>query len=324
MKTKWIDFYGKRFIYFVITGVIMLAGIVAMFVNGVQLDIQFKGGAIIKYLSATTLDVEKAENVAEQTLNRQVQGQISKDLLSGEDRLVLNLAGNAGLDAADQDKLDAALKEAFPEAKLTLSDSSVVQPFFGRKFLTNGILAIALAAATIVVYVWFRFRRIHGLSAGVMALVALLHDLLVVFFTCVVAKIPLGDSFVAIALTIIGYSINDTIVIYDRIRENARLDRHMPADELVNKSVTQSLGRSINTNAAVFVSILMVYIFAMAGSIESIINFALPMTIGTISGCYSTVCIAGPLWAMWQMRRKPNNHHPAKKPAKAQPKLKKA
>lgn len=324
MRTKWIDFYGKRLIYFIISGAIMLAGIVAMFVNGVQLDIQFKGGAIIKYLSATELDVSKAEDIAKNTLNRQVEGQISKDLLSGEDRLVLNLAGNAGLDAADQDRLDATLKEAFPDAKLTLQDSSVVQPFFGRKFLTNGVIAIVLASVMIVVYVWFRFRRIHGLSAGVMALVALLHDLLVVFFTCVIAKIPLGDSFVAIALTIIGYSINDTIVIYDRIRENARLDRHMPADELVNKSVTQSLGRSINTNAAVFVSILLVYIFAVSGSIESIVNFALPMTIGTISGCYSTVCIAGPLWAMWQLRQKPNKKNPAKKTTKAQPKLKKA
>ncbi len=319
MRDKWIGFYEKRFVYFIVSGAIMLAGIIAMFINGVQLDIQFKGGAIIKYNSKTEINISQAEDVAQTALNRQVDAQLSKDLLSGDNRLVLNLAGNAGLDAADQDKLDTALKAAFPDAQLSLSDSSMVEPFFGRRFLTNGMLAIALASTMIVLYVWMRFRRIHGLSAGVMALVALVHDLLVVFFTCVIFKIPLGDSFVAIALTIIGYSINDTIVIYDRIRENARLDRHMPPDVLVNKSVTQSLGRSVNTNLAVFVSVLLIYIFAVGGSIDSIQSFALPMTVGTISGCYSTICIAGPLWAMWQKRTK----HPHKPAPKAQPKLKK-
>jgi preprotein translocase SecF subunit len=299
-----IPFYEKRFIYFAISGLVMLAGIAALFINGVKLDIQFKGGAILKYAYVGEIDPDKAAETAADTLNRLVDTQVTQDLLSGENKLVLNLAGNTGLDATDQKKLDTALKDEFPEANMSLSESSMVEPFFGRRFLENGILAIALASALIVLYVWMRFRKISGLSAGVMALVALLHDLLTVFFTCVIFQIPLGDSFVAIALTIIGYSINDTIVIYDRIRENARIDRKMPVDQLVNKSITQSLSRSINTNLAVFISVLLIYIFAFAGGIDSIQRFALPMVVGTVSGCYSTVCIAGPLWAMWQKRNR--------------------
>jgi len=155
----------------------------------------------------------------------------------------------------------------------------------------------------VVIYVWIRFRRMGGLSAGVMALVALLHDILIVFFTCVLLKIPIGDSFIAVALTIIGYSINDTIVIYDRIRENSRTYKKLPVDTITDLSINQSFTRSVNTNLAVLISVSAVYILAFSHSIDSIQNFALPMAIGAISGCYSTICIAGPLWVMWQKRK---------------------
>jgi preprotein translocase subunit SecF len=299
-----IRFFEKRYIYFAVSALLLLTGIVALFLNGVQLDIQFKGGSILKYTYSGELDADRAADIAGGALHRLVDAQETKDLATQAHKLVLNLSGNTGLDASDQEKLDAALKAAFPGTNLLLSESSMVEPFFGKRFLTNGITAIALAAALIVLYVWFSFRKIAGLSAGVMALVALLHDLLMVFFTCVLFKIPIGDSFIAVALTIIGYSINDTIVIYDRIRENARIDRKMPASMLVNKSVTQCLSRSVNTNLAVFISVTLIYIFAAGGGIDSIQRFALPMMVGCVSGCYSTVCIAGPLWAMWQMRGK--------------------
>lgn len=299
-----IRFYEKRYIYFVVSILLLLTGIVALFVNGLQLDIQFKGGSILKYTYSGELDASHAADAAGGTLHRLVNAQVTKDLVTGQNKLVLNLSGNTGLDAADQDRLDTALKAAFPAAGLALSESSMVEPFFGRRFLQNGILAVTLSSALIVLYVWVRFKKISGLSAGVMALVALLHDMLMVFFTCVVFKIPIGDSFIAVLLTIIGYSINDTIVIYDRIRENARIDRKLPVDQLVNKSVTQSLSRSINTNLAVFISVTLIYAFASGSGIDSIQQFALPMMVGTISGCYSTVCIAGPLWVMWQKHKR--------------------
>ena len=160
-----------------------------------------------------------------------------------------------------------------------------------------------LLAESNTVLTWFRFKRIGGLSAGVMALVALSHDVLIVFFTCVLFKIPIGDSFVAVALIIIGYSVNDTIVIYDRIRENSKSHPDVAVETITDLSITQSITRSVNTNIAVLISVSMIYILAVMNSIDSIQSFALPMAIGSISGCYSTICIAGPLWVMWKKHK---------------------
>ncbi|MCX7614556.1 MAG: protein translocase subunit SecF [Clostridiales bacterium] len=302
-----IHFYEKRFIYFAISALIMLAGIVAIFINGVQLDIQFKGGAIITYAYTGDVNSDDAAKFVQDKLGRTVSAQVTKDVATGEKRLVLNLAGSYGLEASKKGELDTALKQKYPSANLTPSKTSMVEPFFGKKFLTNGIIALILASVLIVFYVWLRFRRISGLSAGVMALVALFHDLLMVFFTCVLFKIPLGESFVAVSLTILGYSINDTIVIYDRIRENARFEKKLAVEELVNKSITQSFARSINTTLTVVISLVIIYVFAAMHGIESIEAFALPMTIGAITGCYSTICIAGPLWVMWQKHQQKYN-----------------
>ncbi len=138
-----------------------------------------------------------------------------------------------------------------------------------------------------------------------MAIIALFHDAFVVTAAFIVFKIPLNDSFIAAILTIIGFSINDTIVIYDRIRENRSLmGRNVSPEELVDTSISQSMSRSINTNIAVFISITIVYVFAAIYDIKSIKDFALPMMFGTASGCYSTICIAGPLWTMWQNRKR--------------------
>lgn len=308
-KNNIISFYKKRWIFFAISLVIIISGVIAMFVNGVQLDIQFKGGAMLKYSYAGEIDTEAASNVVYELLDRPVTAQTTSDFGSGKELLVLNIAGDYGLDAGDQAKVDAALKEQFPNQSVALSESSVVQPFFGQKFLRNGLLSLAISSILVVLYVWIRFRRMGGLSAGVMALVALFHDVFLVFFACVLMKIPIGDSFIAVALTIIGYSINDTIVIYDRIRENERKYKKIPIDTLTDLSITQSISRSINTNLAVLISISAVYILAFSHNIDSIKNFALPMAIGAVSGCYSTICIAGPLWVTWKKRTEPKGKY---------------
>jgi preprotein translocase subunit SecF len=295
-----IRFYKKRWVFFSISLAIILLGVIMTFVNGIQLDIQFKGGAILKYNYDGEINADKAADITADITNRVVSTQVTTDLASGQKRLVINIAGNYGLDAKVQQKLDDALKDEFPDTGLTLAESSMVEPFFGRMFLRNGIFAILLASFFVVIYVWIRFRKIGGLSAGIMALVALLHDLIIVIATCIVFKIPIGDSFIAVALSIIGYSINDTIVIYDRIRENNRLYPRLSIEEITDLSITQSMTRSINTNLAVVISVSLTYILAFANSLESIQSFALPMATGSISGCYSTICIAGPLWVMWK------------------------
>lgn len=293
-----INFYKNRKIYFTISALIMVVGIVSLFINGVDLSIQFKGGAIIKYSYEGEIDANLAAKKATEILNRNTEVQLTDDLATHSKKLVLNLSGNSGLEAKEQDKLDQALKQEFPKANLTLAESNVVEPFIGKRFLTNGITAIALTSLFIIIYVRFRFKKISGTSAGVISLIALLHDILLVFFTFVIFKMPINDSFIAVTLTIIGYSINDTIVVYDRIRENQPYFQKKTFEELVDTSINQSLARSIKTSVTTAACILVVYILAFLYNIDSIKTFSIPMLLGIISGAYSSVCLAGPMLVM--------------------------
>jgi SecD/SecF fusion protein len=303
-NNRVIGFFKKRWVFFIASLSIMAIGIAGMFIRGVNLDIQFKGGALLKYNFTGEINEDTAAEVVSKMLdNRPVTPQITTDFSTNDKRLVLNIAGNYGLEANVQQKLEETLIKEFPNANLKLSESSMVEPFFGKKFLRDGIIAVILAFICVMFYVWIRFNKIGGLSAGLMALIALFHDVLIVFFTFVLFNIPIGDSFIAVALTIIGYSINDTIVIYDRIRENSNHNLKLSVDQITDLSISQSMSRSVNTSVAVLISIGMIFILAVVNSIESVQSFALPMAIGSISGCYSTICIAGPLWVMWKKHK---------------------
>lgn len=298
-----IKFYKNRKIFFAISLIVIFVGIVSLFINGVNLSIQFKGGAILKYSYTGDIDVAKVEQKATEMLNRNTEVQLTEDLATHSKKIVLNLSGNSGLEAGEQEDLDKALKEGFPEANLTLAESNVVEPFIGNRFLMNGLIAIALTSLFIIIYVRFRFKKISGTSAGVIGLIALFHDVLIVFFSFIIFKMPINDSFIAVTLTIIGYSINDTIVIYDRIRENQPYYTKKPFEELVDTSINQTLSRSIKTTVTTALSILVVLILAYIYNIDSIRTFAIPMLIGVISGCYSTVCLAGPMLVMWHNKK---------------------
>lgn len=299
-----INFYKNRYIYFSISIAFIIIGIVFLFINGVSLDISFKGGAILTYTYDGSIDTDDAAKIISDKMGRNATVQITSDLSSNEKKMIVNMAGNEGLSVSEQTKLDSVLSENFKANNPKLLSSNTVEPFIGKRFLRNGILAILISSVLIVFYVWYRFITISGLSAGVMALVALLHDCIMVFFTFVIFKIPLNDSFVAVILTIVGYSVNDTIIVYDRIRENKKLDGGESIDVLVNKSITQTMSRSINTGATTLTGALIIFIFAYINNIESIVSFALPMAVGLVFGCYSSICIAGTLWTMWQMRKK--------------------
>lgn len=298
-----IKFYKNRKVFFAISLIIMIIGIVSLFTNGVNLSIQFKGGAIIKYSYTGEINADQVEDKATEILKRNTEVQLTDDLATHSKKVVLNLSGNSGLEAGEQEKLDAALKEEFSEANLTLAESNVVEPFIGNRFLVNGMTAIALTSLFIIIYVRFRFKKISGTSAGVIGLIALLHDVLIVFFSFVILKMPINDSFIAVTLTIIGYSINDTIVIYDRIRENKPYFEKKSFEELVDTSINQTLSRSIKTSVTTGLSIVIVCVLAYIYNIDSIKTFAIPMFIGIISGCYSTVCLAGPMLVMWHNKK---------------------
>lgn len=310
-EVKIYPFFKHRKIYYTISACIMTIGIIMTFINGITLDIQFKGGTLLKYAMSETIELDPngAANLVEQALNGRITtGQITTDFATGEKRLVLSMAGGMAMSNEELRQVTESLKQQYPEQEFELDSTNNVSPFFGQKFLKNAIISISLSAVLIILYVWYSFRKIHGLSAGVMSLVALLHDVFVAFFTFTIFRIPIGDSFVAVALAILGYSINDTIVIYDRIRENTRNSKNMPIEDIVDKSISQSFTRSLNTNLAVFTSLVILYVFAALNGLDSIVSFALPMAIGSVSGCYSTICIVGPLWSSWEKRKQNVSH----------------
>lgn len=297
------SFYKHRYWFFGLSILLILIGVLTAVFAGIELDIEFRGGSILNYSFDGTVDLRIAEDVISEAIGIKVNCQETVSLGGQTTCLVINVAGNEALSTESQTKLEQALQKAFPDTKFQLQEASLVDPFIGRELLKNGILAIAIASVLIVAYVWFSFRSISGPSAGVMALIALFHDVLMAFFVFVVMRIPLNESLVAVVLSILGFSINDTIVIYDRIRENQRLYKgKMPLPELVDLSINQSLSRSINTSLCTFGAVAIAYIFAVIYNIDSIKEFALPMMIGLISGSYSTICLAGPLWVMWKTR----------------------
>lgn len=302
-QKRVLGFSRKRKWILVFTCFVLLSGTAISAANGMKLDTQFTGGVILKYTYAQETDTEAIRSEVEHELGRPVSVQTSEDTLTGEKKLVLTLAGNEGILPEEQGRVTALLNERGGD--FALSETFAVEPYIGAKALRNSVKAVVLSALFIIIYIRLRFSSLSGLAAGVSAVLALLHDILIVVFVFGIFRIPVNDAFIAVALTIIGYSINDTIVLYDRIRENMKeAGQKTSLPELVDRSITETLGRSVNTALTVVMSILIVYIFSVVYRIESIQVFSLPLLAGLISGCYSSVCIAGPLWAYWEERKK--------------------
>ena len=300
-----IDFYKNKKWYFALSILLMVIGIVAIFVRGVQLDIQFTGGTKITYNYPGDLDIDSAKKKVQAVTDRIVSTQKSTASNDDSSSLIVSLAGRESLSTAELDAIDKVVLESYADNKIERASTSNIEPYIGAKFLRNGIIAIVLAIVLITIFVTIRFKIISGFSAALTALIALFHDVLVVFFVFVVLGIPLNDGFVAVALTILGYSVNDTLVIYDRIRENKRLyGDKLTRAELVNKSINQCLRRCVNTSILTFTSMLLVFIFALVNNITSVVNFALPLMIGILSGCYSSICLAAPLWVCFKGNNK--------------------
>ena len=298
---KNYNFVGNLKRALLISGIIMLVGVICLCIFGVKLDISFKGGTRIQYSYTEAPDLAKLEAAAEDVLKGDVE--IANDD-SGDTKLVtITLTKNISSD--DQETLHARVKKDFPDSKMEVFNSNTLSASMGTKFLLRCLLALGLAAVLLIVYVGFRFRKIGGIPAGVSALIALLHDLLIVFFTFVIFGIELDNNFVAVMLTILGYSLNDTIVIFDRVR-TLRRRSDAPLEEVVNESLHHVLRRTIVTTVTTCVAILAVLGVALAMGVDSIISFALPMLLGAISGSYSSLFLSGPIWVRWMNARAKN------------------
>ena len=293
-----IKFYSKRMIYYIISATLIVAGIIGVFVRGVKLDITFSGGAKLTYsYTGNTLDTAAIEKLVKDTLGRDSTAQNATGYQTDDQSLIISLSGTKSLTTEEQDKLYDALSAKYADSKIEQGSTTNVEPAIGRRFLLRGLAAIGLAALFIILYVSFRFSVVSGFTAALTALIALLHDIAMVFFVFVLFGIPINDGFIAVVWTILGYSINDTLVIFDRIRENKKFfGNKLYIVELVDKSIGQSLTRTINTSLMSSAALVLVLIFGMIKGLDSIVNFALPMLIGIISGCYSSSLLAPCLW----------------------------
>lgn len=180
---------------------------------------------------------------------------------------------------------------------------SNVSPSVGREMLKDGLIAILIASVFMIIYIWIRFKAISGLSAGVMSFAALLHDVVIMFLVYCIFNFTINESFIAAVLTILGYSINNTIVVFDRIRENMGADRSRSIKDTVNLSIRQTFKRCIITTLCVLSSLIILYIFASANALSTIVEFAFPLIIGNICGFYSSVFIAPNLWALYKEKK---------------------
>ncbi len=311
-KNPNIHFFANRKKFFIGSSVAIAAIVVVALVGGVTMDVEFRGGAVITLGYEGTIDTQEIQGVIGDAVGQSNMTLQTGTNIAGTQTLTVTLPGSTTLSTDQLDNLLATLNETYPDNAFTQNQVSNVNPTIGGEFLAKSVVAIITAAVLIMAYVAWRFRRIGGLSAGAMAVVALLHDMFIIFGVFVVMRIPLNGNFIAAMLTILGYSINDTVVIYDRIRENSALyGKKMALPELADLSVNQSLARTLMTTITTCAALIVLCIVSLIFRLNSIFTFALPLLFGMISGVYSTICIATQLWVSWRVR----SRTPSKKKA---------
>lgn len=294
------DFIKSRKIWMAIYALIIIAGIVVFAIFGANLSIDFKGGATFEYSFTGDIDLEKAEQIVEEALNKKVNVTESTGYTTNAKTLVVSLATDESVSVEAQENLETKLNETFKDNKIELSSSNSVSPSIASNFFLKCLVAVVLASLLVILYVGIRFRKIGGVSAGIFALLALLLDCIMAFCVCIFFRLEIDSNFMSVILTTLGYSLNDTIVVYDRIRENTKLYPEMGLRERINLSINQSLGRTIKTTLATFLAIIAIVIVAEFFGLSTLRSFAIPMAVGILSGCVSSICLSSPLWYSWR------------------------
>lgn len=313
-KTFNIDFWGKRKIFFGISIALIAIGLIFNIIVGTKLDIQFAGGAMIKYeVTGGEVSADEVSKIVKDEIGRDSTVTVNEVLGSEEGGLqvTISFAGNQALTIDEQREVADVLTEKYDKLSFSVIESSSVDPTMGAKFFQKCLVCLLITFALLLIYIGFRFKNIGGLSAGLTALAALLHDVLITYFVFVIFGMPINDVFIAVILTILGYSLNDTIVIYDRIRENKRImGGNTEPSELMNLSLNQTFKRSILTSVTTFLALLVVFIVATLYGLTTVVSFALPMMVGVAIGCYSSLVIAAPLYTMWQYKKRNSKKTP--------------
>ncbi len=289
--------------------VFCIIGIVFAFVwGGINLSIDFKGGTRIAYTYDGGVDFS--------TVETEVEAAIGKDVIVSENvglsdesakTLIITLVGEDAISTDDQMAIEDAILEVYPECGCEFSESKSVSPSLAGAFFLKCIVGVVIAGALVTVYVGIRFRKIGGVSAAITAFAALFLDVFVAFFTCTIFNLQIDMNFVAVILTLLGYSLNDTIVIYDRIREDKALYYNQPTAEVMNGAVNKVKKRTFVTTVTTFFAVMMIVIVSEFFGLTSLRSFAIPMAFGLISGCVSSLFVSAPLWVLWKNRTEKAN-----------------
>ena len=292
-ERKTINFLSKKNICFVISAVLILGGLAVMGVNGskgkgaLNYSLEFQGGTSITIPMNEALSIQEIDETVKPVVSEVIgSNEIQAQKVDGSNDVIVK---TRALDLETREALCQELVEKFgvDENQIAIENIGAA---ISSEMRSDAITAVLLAALFMLLYIWFRFKDIRFATSAV---AALLHDVLVVLAFYAVARLSVGSNFIACMLTIVGYSINATIVIFDRIRENlAVAGRKADLQELVNRSITQTLSRSVNTSVTTFITVAVLYILGVA----SIREFALPLMVGIVCGAYSSVCITGALW----------------------------
>ena len=302
-ERKPIPFLQKRKIFFIVSAVLIISGPVGMVAynaatgSPLNYSLEFQGGTSTNVtfneeLSMDEIDSQVVPVVEEITGDANVQATKVVD----SNQVIIK---TVTLDVDQREALEQALVDDFGVDASTITSESISSTV-SSEMRRDAVLAVAVAAVMMLFYIWFRFKDIRFASSAVLAL---LHDVLIVFAFYVLARVSVGNTFIACMLTILGYSINATIVIFDRIRENLKTNKvknDKELETLVNASITETLTRSIYTSLTTFISIFMLFLLG----VSSIREFALPLMVGIVCGGYSSVCLTGAMWYVMKTKIK--------------------
>jgi preprotein translocase subunit SecF len=281
-----VDILGKRKIWYTVSIVIIAIGLLFLLINGLNLGIDFNGGTLMEFGVEDDITTEEVRAVLER-IEIAEDSKIQHSEGSGENGIIIR---TKTLESEEIVAIDKAIKAEFDSAEMLRTE--MVGPTIGRELRINALLALIAASIAIVAYISFRFE----FRFAVVSIITLMHDILITLGMFAILGREVNTPFVAALLTIVGYSINDTIVIFDRIRENMKLMHKVPFVEQANTAVVDTLPRSINTSITTLITILAIYFFGGA----SIQTFMLALFIGMFAGTYSSIFVASPLLVTWQ------------------------
>ncbi len=298
---KVLSILSKKGICFAVSGVIILAGFVVMGINKastgdvLNYSLEFKGGTATTVTFQEAMTFEKANSQVAPLIEEIVGGSVQIQTVQDSGEVIFK---TASLGVEERQALEQMFTEKLGVSR-ELINSETISSTISNEMKSDTILAVIVAIVCMLIYIRIRFSDIRF---GISSIVALLHDVLVVLAFYAVARVSVSNTFVACMLTIVGYSINATIVIFDRVRENIGAMTHKEdLKEIVDRSVTQTMSRSIFTSLTTFIMVAVLYVMG----VTSIKDFALPLMVGIVCGAYSSICLAGSLWYILRMKFAP-------------------